>query len=252
MDTHKTLPINEIYTAIQGEGQFAGYPTVVIRTIGCTHRCYFGDGGWCDSWHNSIYPDCGKYNFNDIEEIYKYNPQCKDMMITGGSPTLHRSLLNDLVVFAHNNNIRVTLETEGSHFVKTDYPIDLVSISPKFSNTIPQLGTLDPIGNVVEQSMIDQHNKFRLNKEVIRQMIDYHADYQYKPVWNGTDDNINEIEAFRYEMNIPCNKTWLMPAGDCRKTLLRMYAPTIEMALKMGYNFTGRPHIIAYDRKRFV
>ena len=50
-DYDKNLPIVEIYTAVQSEGSRAGYPTVVIRTTGCTHRCYFGEGGWCDSWY---------------------------------------------------------------------------------------------------------------------------------------------------------------------------------------------------------
>ena len=44
-DYDKNLPIVEIYTAVQSEGSRAGYPTVVIRTTGCTHRCYFGEGG---------------------------------------------------------------------------------------------------------------------------------------------------------------------------------------------------------------
>ena len=48
-DYDKNLPIVEVYTAVQSEGSRAGYPTVVIRTTGCTHRCYFGEGGWCDS-----------------------------------------------------------------------------------------------------------------------------------------------------------------------------------------------------------
>ena len=52
-DYEKNLPIVEIYTAVQSEGSRAGYPTVVIRTTGCTHRCYFGEGGWCDSWYRA-------------------------------------------------------------------------------------------------------------------------------------------------------------------------------------------------------
>ena len=60
-DYNKNLPIVEIYTAVQSEGSRAGYPTVVIRTTGCTHRCYFGEGGWCDSWYTSIHPEKGKY-----------------------------------------------------------------------------------------------------------------------------------------------------------------------------------------------
>ena len=65
-DYSKKLPIVELYTAVQSEGSRAGMPTVVIRTTGCTHRCWFGDGGWCDSWYTSIHPEKGKYTFNDI------------------------------------------------------------------------------------------------------------------------------------------------------------------------------------------
>ena len=48
-DYNKVLPILELYTAVQSEGSRAGYPTIVVRTSGCTHRCYFGEGGWCDN-----------------------------------------------------------------------------------------------------------------------------------------------------------------------------------------------------------
>ena len=47
-DYDKTLPVLELYTAVQSEGSRAGYPTIVVRTTGCTHRCFFRDGGWCD------------------------------------------------------------------------------------------------------------------------------------------------------------------------------------------------------------
>ena len=62
-EKNKLSAINELYTAVQSEGSRAGYPTVVIRTTGCTHRCFFGDGGWCDSWYTSIHPEKAKYSF---------------------------------------------------------------------------------------------------------------------------------------------------------------------------------------------
>ena len=88
-DYDKNLPIVEIYTAVQSEGSRAGYPTVVIRTTGCTHRCFFGEGGWCDSWYTSIHPEKGHFNFKDIIKAYEDNPHIKEMMLTGGSPTMH-------------------------------------------------------------------------------------------------------------------------------------------------------------------
>ena len=107
-DYDKNLPIVEIYTAVQSEGSRAGYPTVVIRTTGCTHRCFFGEGGWCDSWYTSIHPEKGHFNFKDIIKAYEDNPHIKEMMLTGGSPTMHPALVNELTHFAHENNIFIT------------------------------------------------------------------------------------------------------------------------------------------------
>ena len=173
-DYDKNLPIVEIYTAVQSEGSRAGYPTVVIRTTGCTHRCYFGEGGWCDSWYTSIHPEKGKYTFNDIIAMYDKNPHISEMMLTGGSPTMHKKLVNELTHFANERNIFITIETEGSHFLPTDFPIGLLSISPKFSNSVPVVGVETPEGRITDEKMIKQHNKFRLNYNAIKESINYH------------------------------------------------------------------------------
>lgn len=251
-DYNKVLPVNELYRAIQAEGSRFGRPTIVVRTTGCTHRCYFGSGGWCDAWRNSIHPEKGTFTFNDIIAIYDANPHVKEMMLTGGSPTMHLALVNELTHFAHERNIFITIETEGSHFIETDYPIDLISLSPKFSNSIPVLGTLTPQGKITDQRMIDQHNKFRLNHSAINATLSYHKDYHYKPVWDGTKENLEEIEIFRLTHNIPKDKTYIMPAGDSRDELIKMYPIVFEMCAEHGYNMTGRDHIIAYDQARLV
>ena len=244
--------ILELYTAVQSEGSRSGMPTIVVRTTGCTHRCFFGEGGWCDSWNTSIHPEKGLYNIEDVIDLYYTNPQIKEMMITGGSPTMHPELINELVIFAKKNNIFVTLETEGSHFVKTEFPIDLISLSPKFSNSVPVIGIKTPNGSVVDERMIKQHNKFRMKLDVIADMLNYHKDFHYKPVWNGDDEILKEIEEFRKDLSIPKSKTWLMPAGDRRETLIKMYPIVIEKCIEIGYNFCSREHIIAYDDLRCV
>jgi 7-carboxy-7-deazaguanine synthase len=251
-ELNKILPINELYVAVQAEGSRFGMPTIVIRTTGCTHRCWFGEGGWCDAWRNSIHPEKGSYTFQDVIDIYDKNTHIREMMITGGSPTMHFDVVNELNNFARSRGIVVTIETEGSHFIKTDYPIDLVSLSPKFSNSIPKLGIKTPLGNTVDQRFIDTHNRLRLNYTAINEMLDYHYDYHYKPVWDGTDENLQEIEEFRVKMHIPKHKTWVMPAGDTRDELIKMYPIVLEMCAREGYNFSGRDHIIAYDTKRCV
>ena len=251
-DYNKVLPIIELYRCVQSEGSRFGRPTIAIRTTGCTHRCYFGEGGWCDSWYTSIHPEKGTFTFNDIIKIYDENPHISEMMLTGGSPTMHPALVNELTHFAHERNIIITIETEGSHFVETDYPIGLISLSPKFMNSIPQIGVLTPQGQEVDVKMETQHNKFRLNVPAMKKMIEYHTDYHYKPVWDGTDLNLQEIELFRVTLGIPKNKTYIMPAGDNREELIKMYPIVFDMCAEQGYNMSGRDHIIAFDTKRGV
>jgi len=252
-EKNKISAINELYTAVQSEGSRAGYPTVVIRTTGCTHRCYFGDGGWCDSFYTSIHPEKAKYSFDDIVNIYNDNPHITEMMLTGGSPTMWPKLVNELTHFAHERNIFITIETEGSHFVETDYPINLLSISPKFTNSTPVLGTLTPQGDVTDEKMIKQHNKFRMNYEAIAKMIAFHSDYHLKPVWDGEDEGaLEEILSFIHMMDIPEDKVWFMPAGDTREALFQSYPKLFDWVRDNGFRLTWRPHIIAFEDKREV
>ena len=252
MTGNKILPILELYRCVQSEGSRFGIPTIAVRTTGCTHRCYFGEGGWCDSWYTSIHPEKGRYTAQDVVDIYDENPHIKEMMLTGGSPSMHPELVNQLMHFAHKNEIFVTMETEGSHAVETDIPIDLISLSPKFSNSVPVIGAVTPKGKVVDQKFVDTHNRYRLNLDTIEELISYHSDYHFKPVWDGTEENINEIETFRVELNIPKSKTYIMPAGDNRETLIEMYPKVFELCAERGYRMTGRDHIIAFDTDREV
>jgi 7-carboxy-7-deazaguanine synthase len=251
-DYNKILPVLELYRCVQSEGSRFGRPTIAVRTTGCTHRCYFGDGGWCDSWYTSIHPEKGGFTFNDIIKIYDENPHIKEMMLTGGSPTMHPTIVNELTHFANERGILITIETEGSHYLETDFPIGLISLSPKFSNSVPVVGAITPAGAVTDEKMVNQHNKFRLNKDAIRQTLAYHTDYHYKPVWDGTEGGLAEIEAFRVEMDIPKDKTYIMPAGDNRDELVKMYPLVFDMCAEKGYNMTGRDHIIAFNTKRGV
>lgn len=253
-DYNKILPIVELYTCIQSEGSRAGRPTVAVRTTGCTHRCYFGEGGWCDSWYTSIHPEKGKYSFQDIIDVYDQNPEIKEMMLTGGSPTMHPSIVNELTHFATERGIVITIETEGSHFLETDHPIGLISFSPKFSNSVPVLGISTPMGDTVDERFINQHNKMRLNKESIRSSMNYHSDYHMKVVVNPVEDPHTwaEIKAFLEELEVPKNKIWIMPPGDNRQELIRIYPMVIQWCTDNKFNFTGREHIIAFDTKREV
>lgn len=257
MDYNKIQPIIEVYTCIQTEGSKQGYPHFLVRTTGCTHRCWFGEGGWCDSWYTSITPEKGTWTLKRIFELFEQNPHINHLMISGGSPTMHPELVDEIITVFHqmtNNDCFITIETEGSHFIETKYPIDLVSLSPKFTNSIPKIGIQLPNSDkVVDEKMIKQHEKFRMNYEEIKKMISFHKDYHFKPVVDRNDPDIwDQIEDFRVEMGIPKNKVWVMPAGDTRESVIPNYSYVIDECVSRGYNFTGRAHIIAFDDKRGV
>lgn len=271
-DFTKVLPILELYTCIQAEGSRAGMPTVAVRTSGCTHRCNFGEGGWCDSWYASIHPEKGTYCFNDIIKIYDENPHIHEMMLTGGSPTLHMELVNELNHFCNDRGIYLTIETEGSFEVDLDLPVGLLSISPKFSNSVPKLGEVTPKGKIVDQAMIDQHNKYRKNIPAIARSIKSNYDFHIKPVIDKDLKIFPEVEQFLQELASELVKlhfgdgwleesdiyeylklrTYLMPGGATRAALLESYGPVMELAREKGFNFTGRPHVIAWDDRRMV
>lgn len=272
----KIKGIVELYTAVQSEGSRQGYPTIVVRTTGCTHRCYFGEGGWCDSWYTSIHPEKARYSFDDIVEMYEKHPHIEEMMLTGGSPTMHADLVNELTVFAQEKGIYITIETEGSHFLETEFPINLLSISPKFSNSVPVLGATTPEGKIVDEKMIKQHNKFRLHIDNIADSIMYHSNFHLKPVIDKELKAMDEVENFikdlaenLYEKGFENDwvtifndkeevfeylksKTWLMPAGDDRASLQESYGPVMNLSRDTGYKFTGRAHIMAFGTEREV
>ena len=248
----KPLQVLELYTAVQSEGSRQGYPTIVVRTTGCTHRCYFGEGGWCDSWYTSIHPEKGTFCFNDIIKMYDDNPHIKEMMLTGGSPTMHPALVNELTHFAHDKEIFITIETEGSHFLPTDYPINLLSISPKFSNSIPVVGAVTPTGAIVDEKMVKKHNSKRMNLDAIKQSIEYHSDYHIKPVIDKELSMVPEVDEMIEKLNIPAEKIWAMPAGDDRKSLMESYPIVMNFVRDKGWRFTGRSHIMAFNTERCV
>ena len=251
-DYNKTLPVLEVYRCVQSEGSRIGRPTIAVRTTGCTHRCYFGEGGWCDSWYTSIHPEKGTFCFQDIIDMYNDHPHIKEMMLTGGSPTMHPALVNELTHFANENDIFITIETEGSHFLPTDYPINLLSISPKFSNSVPVIGAVTPQGAIVDEKMVKKHNSKRMNIEAIKQSIDYHSDYHIKPVLDKDLSMIHEVDEMIEQLGIPKEKVWAMPAGDDRKSLMESYPVVMNFVRDKGWRFTGRSHIMAFNTERCV
>ena len=68
IENSKTLPINELYTCLQGEGKLTGVPHILIRVSGCRLRCQFANS-FCDTPYASWKPEKGKFTYQDIEDL---------------------------------------------------------------------------------------------------------------------------------------------------------------------------------------
>ena len=245
----KILPINEIYTCLQGEGKLTGVPHILIRVTGCRLRCQFSNS-FCDTPYSSWGPEKGKFTFHEIEQFYKDNQHIRHTMITGGGPTLHRKSLVDLCFLAKGFDHYITIETEGSEAVGTC--ANLISLSPKLSNSTPRPGTWMPYLNreVTEQDK-EKHEKWRCNYEAMRLLIDLHPDYQLKPVISDEKD-LEEVKELQKELDVPNRKVYLMPEGLEPKQLNERRRWLMDLCTKEGYNYTDRLHIIAYGDIRGV
>jgi len=114
----------EIFDSIQGEGPRMGIPSTFIRLQGCNLSC-----PWCDTdWSKGI-------PMNEKEIVEKCTSG-RDVVITGGEPTIYNltSLLLELRTKCPNSS--VSIETNGTNSTeKYSGLIDLIICSPK-----PQTG----------------------------------------------------------------------------------------------------------------
>jgi len=103
------LWIQEVFYTLQGEGPFAGEPSVFVRTGGCNIKCW-----WCDTdfesstWHPSL-PEL-------IATIDEQRPEhCDLIVLTGGEP--FRQNIQPLVERLLARGLRVQIETNGTLWI---------------------------------------------------------------------------------------------------------------------------------------
>ena len=104
-----TLMVNELFSSLQGEGRYAGYPVLFVRLAGCNMSC-----GFCDTLHNDY-----KYqvSFADLVSSIKNKKYGAGIVVfTGGEPLLQAAELLRFMKYASLHNLRTSyhLETNGS------------------------------------------------------------------------------------------------------------------------------------------
>jgi 7-carboxy-7-deazaguanine synthase len=222
--------INEIFYSIQGEGFLAGVPSIFVRLAGCPLRCR-----WCDTKYAWDATSGRSYNIAKIVHAIRRWP-CRFMVITGGEPMINPEL-TQLVSQLKDLGKHITIETAGVEFIP-GLPCDLMSISPKLSNSTP-----------TDTAIASMHEKSRLNIAALRNLVDsYH--YQIKFVVNFPAD-LDEISQILKKVgNINLEEVMLMPQAATKDELLAKSPMVAKMCKRIGFAFCQRLQLLLWSNER--
>src|ERR1700735_5830698 len=81
------MRIVEFFKSEQGEGEFAGTPSVFVRTTGCNLRCSF-----CDTPYTSWNPEGFHEPWQAVAERILAE-ECEHVVLTGGEPMLQPEIV---------------------------------------------------------------------------------------------------------------------------------------------------------------
>ena len=220
--------IAEIFHSIQGEGDLAGVPSVFVRTSGCNLRCR-----WCDTPYASWNPEGEDMSVDRILEEVKKFP-AKHVVLTGGEPMIARNIRN-LAAGLREAGYHITIETAGT-VAPNGIACDLASISPKFGNSTPLNGTIDP-------AWIQRHEEARHQPEILAEWVRAYP-HQIKLVVASEDDAAEALAILEFALpDIPKWKIHLMPEGTDPETLAGRASWLIDFCKNNGYRYCPRLHI---------
>ena len=224
------MKVNEIFYSLQGEGFLAGTPSVFVRLAGCPLRCR-----WCDTKNAWDEAAGEQYNIAEIiEAVQKWS--CRFVVITGGEPMIN-SDISQLVRELKAAGKHITIETAGIAYIP-DIPCDLMSISPKLSNSTPE-----------DKLYAASHEKSRLDLVVLSELID-HYDYQLKFVVDNESD-LPEIKETIVKLgNVDSEKVMLMPQATTRDEFIAKSQMVAEICKQTGFAFSQRLQILLWNNER--
>ncbi len=131
----------------------------------------------------------------------------------------------------------ITIETAGIAYIP-DMPCDLMSISPKLSNSNPK----DPV-------LAKIHKDSRLDLAVLGKLIDSYQ-FQLKFVVDSQAD-LPEIQQTLDKLgNVNTEKVMLMPQAKTRDELLAKSAIVADMCKQSGFVFSQRLQVLLWNNQK--
>ena len=219
------MRIAEIYVAPQGEGELSDTSSVFVRTTGCNLRCWF-----CDTPFTSWQPEGSQMPLAEtIARITAF--ETEHVVITGGEPLLPSEIVEltrQLKALGHF----ITIETAGT--VYRDVVADLMSISPKLSNSTPP--------DSRSATWARRHDDLRDRPEVISKLMSNYR-YQLKFVVDQPTDIVEIDEFLSRQLTLDRGRVWLMPQAITSEELLEKTLWLEPLAAEHGLRFSSRLHI---------
>jgi 7-carboxy-7-deazaguanine synthase len=227
----RSLRIAEVFTSIQGEGIWAGVPSTFVRVSGCNLRC-----SWCDTPYASWNPE-GETMSIDVLTEKLFPLSTRHVVLTGGEPMLFEETV-ELARRCRDRGYTITVETAGTVF--RELPCDLMSISPKLSNSTP-----------TDLRWAKKHERTRNEWTPLRRLIANYP-YQLKFVVNPDEGkDIEEIEALLARIpEIDRSRILLMPEGRDAETLWRRARALVPVCLSHDWRLAPRLQIDLFGDKR--
>lgn len=223
--------IAEAYEAPQGEGPWAGTPSLFIRTSGCNLRCWF-----CDTPYTSWQPEGEQQSLEELEELVR-GSSAPHVVITGGEPML-AAQLTELTEVCRSADRSITIETAGT--VDRSVECDLMAISPKRPNSAPD----DPQWRL-------RHEQTRHQPAVVRSLLS-----RYPCILKFVIDTAADVEDVHdYLREIPearRDQVWLMPQARTKEQLQAQGEWVAEAAESHGFHYSPRLHVEQFGDARGV
>jgi 7-carboxy-7-deazaguanine synthase len=247
------MRIAEIFRSLQGEGRLTGVESVFVRAGGCNLRC-----GYCDTPYASWTPEGEELSpaeiLDRIEQLWQSpRPAFLDMIsplpltegtevrrvvLTGGEPMLFADLI-PLAAQLRQRGWHITIETAGTLYLPV--ACDLMSISPKLSNSLPPADS-DP-------RLAERHASRRHVPDVISRLIAEH-DYQLKFVVDCPADCQEILEYLAALPEIDRSRAMLMPQGVDADALAEKAAWLEPYCAANGLAFCPRRQIEWFGAER--
>ena len=132
--------------------------------------------------------------------------------------------------------LHITIETAGTVF--RPVACDLMSISPKLSNSTP------------EGPWAAQHERLRIQPDVLAELMARY-DYQLKFVIARPED-LEEVRALCQSLAADADRVILMPEGMDAELLRERGVWLAEICKQEGFRFSPRLHVDLYGNRRGV